>query len=101
MRVSADKLYDLAAARNKFARGIRLVCNGGSSGARLRELLTPYRSGACPVSIVYSNQGAQCRIDLGEQWRVKLDDMLLNSLAQWLQPENVQIVYDAAVRQPG
>jgi DNA polymerase-3 subunit alpha len=93
MRVSADKLYDLAAARNKFARGIKLVCNGGSSGARLRELLAPYRAGACPVSILYSNQKAQCRIDLGEEWRVKLDDMLVDSLAQWLEPENVQILY--------
>jgi DNA polymerase-3 subunit alpha len=93
MRVSADKLYDLAAARNKFARGIKLVCNGGSSGTRLRELLGPYRAGACPVSIVYTNQNAQCRIDLGEGWRVKLDDMLIESLHQWLQPENVQIVY--------
>ncbi len=93
MRVSAEKVYDLAAARNKFARGIKLVCNGGSNGARLRELLGPYRAGACPVSIVYSNQNAQCRIDLGEQWRVRLDDMLIDSLAQWLQPENVQILY--------
>jgi DNA polymerase-3 subunit alpha len=96
MRVSADKLYDLAAARNKFARGIKLVCNGGSSGARLRELLAPHRAGACPVSIVYTNQKAQCRIDLGDEWKVKLDDMLIDSLAQWLQPENVQIVYESA-----
>jgi DNA polymerase-3 subunit alpha len=93
MRVSADKLYDLAAARSRFARGIKLVCNGGSSGARLRELLGPHKPGACPVSILYSNGDAQCRIDLGEAWRVKPDDTLLASLRDWLQPENVEIVY--------
>ncbi len=70
-----------------------LVCNGESSGARLRELLSPYKQGSCPVSIVYSNDGAQCRIDLGDQWRVKLDDDLIRSLSAWLRPENVQILY--------
>jgi len=69
------------------------MCNGESSGARLRELLLPYKQGTCPVSIVYNNGGAQCRIDLGEEWRVKLDDELLRSLTAWLQPQNVQVIY--------
>jgi DNA polymerase-3 subunit alpha len=93
IRISADKVYDLQSARSRFARRMRLVCNGASSGARLRDLLSPYRQGTCPVSIVYSNDGAQCRIDLGEDWRVKLDDGLIQSLAAWLKPENVQILY--------
>jgi DNA polymerase-3 subunit alpha len=93
IRISADKVYDLQSARSRFARSMRLVCNGASSGARLRDLLSPYRQGTCPVSIVYSNDGAQCRIDLGEDWRVKLDDGLIQSLAAWLKPENVQILY--------
>jgi DNA polymerase-3 subunit alpha len=93
IRIAAEKLYDLQAARARFARGMHLVCNGESSGARLRELLSPYKQGSCPVSIVYSNDGAQCRIDLGDQWRVKLDDDLIRSLSAWLRPENVQILY--------
>jgi DNA polymerase-3 subunit alpha len=72
---------ELDGARARFARGVRLVCNGESSGSRLRELLSPYKQGSCPVSIVYRNDGAQCRIDLGDQWRVKLDDDLIQSLA--------------------
>jgi len=93
IRVSVDKLLDLAAARQKFARGVKLVCNGGSNGARLRELLAPYRNGGVPVSVIYSNRDAQCRIELGEDWRVKLDEGLIQSLSEWLRPENVQIVY--------
>ena len=96
LRISADKLYDLNGARNRYARGIRLACNGASSGARLRELLAPHRNGTCPVSIVYSNNGAVCEIDLGEAWRVKLHDELIRSLGEWLKPENVSIVYHAA-----
>ena len=95
LRVAAEKLYDLNAARNRFARAIRLTCNGESSGGRLRELLEPYRSGSCPVSVVYSTRGAMCEIDLGEKWRVNLDDGLIRSLGDWLRPENVKIVYQA------
>ena len=96
LRISAEKLYDLASARNRYARAIQLTCNGASSGNRLRELLAPHRNGSCPVSIVYANHGAMCEIDLGAAWRVNLHDDLIRSLAEWLRPENVNIVYHAA-----
>ena len=96
LRVSAENLFDLQTARNRYARGIRITCNGGSSGRRLREVLTPYCSGKCPVQIVYSSNGATCELDLGEAWRVNLHDELIQSLSQWLKPENVQIVYQPA-----
>lgn len=95
LRVSAEKLYDLAAARNRYARAIRLTCNGASSGARLRELLAPHRDGNCPVSIVYTNHRATCEIDLGDAWRVSLHDDLIRALGEWLEPENISIVYAA------
>jgi DNA polymerase-3 subunit alpha len=93
LRISAEKLYDLQTARNCHAKAIRLTCNGESSGVRLREILAPYRSGTCPVSVVYSGRGAECEIDLGEAWRVNLQDDLIRSLGDWLRPENVKIVY--------
>jgi DNA polymerase-3 subunit alpha len=93
IRLSAEKVYDLPAARHKFARGIKLFCNGQSSGTKLREMLAAHRNGPCPVSIIYTNRDAECRIDLGEEWRVKLNDTLLQTLTDWLQPENVQIQY--------
>jgi DNA polymerase-3 subunit alpha len=97
-RIEALTVLDLAEARGRFARGVRLICNGDSSGARLRDVLAPYRSGTCPVSIVYSNRGASCEIDLGEQWRVNLHDDLIRSLSEWLSPENVRIVYGEPAR---
>jgi DNA polymerase-3 subunit alpha len=30
---------------------------------------------------------------LGEDWRVRLDDTLVQSLQEWLRPENVQLIY--------
>ena len=70
MRITAEKIYDLEAARNKFARGVQLTCNGQSSASKLKELLQPYRNGNCPVTLVYHNKAASCEIQLGEAWQI-------------------------------
>jgi DNA polymerase-3 subunit alpha len=100
VRVTAEKIYDLAAARTRFAQGLRLACNGqchaqSNSGRKLAEMLAPYKvqEGGCPVWVDYHNQNARCRVRLGEDWRVRLDDRLLESLGGWLKPEAVNVIY--------
>ena len=100
VRVTAEKIYDLAGARTRFAQELRLACNGechaqSNSGRKLAELLAPYRvqEGGCPVWVDYHNQNARCRVRLGEDWRVRLDDRLLESLGGWLKPEAVNVMY--------
>ena len=91
--IRAINALDLAEARRRFARGVRLTCNGESAGGKLRDVLAPYRNGPCPVSVVYANRGASCEIDLGDAWRVNLNDDLIRSLSEWLSAENVRVVY--------
>ena len=93
LRISAEKLYDLQKAREQFARALKITCNGQSSGDKLRALLTPHLKGTCPVAVEYHNQGARCEISLGEDWKVHPRDELIASLGEWLQPENVKLVY--------
>ncbi len=100
VRVTADRIYDLAGARTRFAQGLRLACNGechvqSHAGRKLAELLTPYTQGegGCPVWVEYRNPQAQCRVRLGEDWRVRLDDRLLESLTGWLKPGAVSVIY--------
>jgi DNA polymerase III subunit alpha len=93
LRVIAEHILDLDAARNRFARMIRIRCNGGSSGRKLKELLAPYRPGPCPVAIEYTNGDASCEIRLPEEWRVNAADNLVQSLADWVSRPNVEIVY--------
>jgi len=93
VRIVAEALYDLAAARRKFARGLRLYCNGTSSAARLLELIEPFKSGSCAVTIRFQNESANGELELGESWRVNLDDHLLGNLREWLTADNVQVVY--------
>ena len=93
LRIVAEAIYDLAGARKKWARALKLACNGGSSAERLLQLIEPFKSGTCPVTINYRNAVAGGDIQLGDAWRVNLDDHLLGGLREWLQPENVEVVY--------
>ena len=36
---------------------------------------------------------ATVEVNLGDDWRVNLDETLIRSLREWLRPENVEIVY--------
>ncbi len=99
MRIAADRIYDLAGARSRFARGVRLSMNGEASqagaaaSATLKSLLEPYRNGPCPVAVRYRNGSASVEMQLGDNWRVNLDDALMKSLNEWLRPENVEVLY--------
>jgi len=93
LRVTAEKIYDIPGARGRFARRLRLSMNGEASAARLKQLLAPYRSGPCAVSIAYRNGRARCELALGDDWRVTPDDKLIRSLHEWLRPENVEFLY--------
>ena len=98
LRVVADRLMTLAEARGRFAKALRVAMNGeasraGAAAEKLRTLLAPYRNGPCPVRVRYRNDEAECELPLGETWRVRLDDELLAGLQQWLQAENVEVVY--------
>jgi DNA polymerase-3 subunit alpha len=99
LRINAEKICDLAAARTRYARAVRLSMNGEASSAaaagaqKLKSLLAPYRNGACPVAIRYQNGAASVEMRLGDDWRVSLDDRLLASLEEWLRPENVEVIY--------
>jgi len=93
LRITAEKIYDITRARGRFARRLRLSMNGEASAARLKQLLAPYRSGPCAVSVEYRNGRARCELALGDDWRVTPDDKLIRSLHEWLRPENVEFLY--------
>jgi DNA polymerase-3 subunit alpha len=110
LRISADQLYNLDDARSRYAKRMELHCNGLSNAVRLRELLAPYRSVAntsntsagskikgggwsCPVLVVYRNRSAICQLELGNAWRVNLQDNLLQSLSAHFKAENVRVIY--------
>ena len=100
LRVSAEEVLDLEAMRGRFASRLRIAMNGQADARRLQELLAPYRvagGGTCQVVVAYRNASAACDVALGEAWRVRPDSRLIAELGAWLAPENVQLVYGAAL----
>ena len=93
LRIIAENVYDLAMIRKKFAKGLRLACNGNASARRLEEILLPFRPGDKPITVSYRNERIGGDVALPDAWRVNLDDALLTRLRDWLQPENVQVIY--------
>jgi len=93
LRVVAEAIHDLAAIRKRYAKRLRLACNGGADAARLADALAPFRHGKCPIVVEYRNHGIGGEIELPDAWNVELDDPLLARLREWLTPENVQVVY--------
>ena len=66
LRIVAEAVYDLAAVRKRYAKGLRLACNGGADAGRLAELIAPFRPGACPIVVEYRNHGVGREIGLPE-----------------------------------
>ena len=93
MRIAAEKIHDLASVRARFGRNLKLSMNGAADAKRLKKVLEPYRNGSLRVSIAYTNGNAAAEFDLGEEWKIRPDDNLMAELGKWLEPKNVQVVY--------
>ena len=46
-----------------------------------------------PVDIVYTRNNFLCTVRLGEEWRVRMADTLLENLNAWTKPNGVEVTY--------
>jgi DNA polymerase III subunit alpha len=93
LRIIAENVYDLATMRKMRAKRLKLACNGNAAVTTLAEILAPYRPGDKPITVTYRSDRLGGEIELSDDWRVNLDDALIDRLRDWLAPENVHIVY--------
>ncbi len=105
MRATADQITDLVSMRAQFLHSLKLQINGNADLAKLKTSLEPFRvqkssvarggagSSGCPILIHYHNGDAACELRLGEDWRVRPDDALIESLRTWLGPEGLTLAY--------
>ena len=100
-RIVVERLLTLGEARARFGKGLQIRLNGEvaeSGGAlaavdRLQSLLSPFRDGGCPVRVRYRNAEAEAELPLGQGWRVRPEDALLEGLREWLAAEAVEVMY--------
>ena len=95
--IIAREIYDLDGVRNKYA-ALRLRLSSQQAGreslVRISTALAGHRTGNCAVRIDYLDGPATCSLDMGEEWRVAMNDNLLESLRNILGQDNVVIEYN-------
>jgi DNA polymerase-3 subunit alpha len=83
-RLTIDKLYSFDQAREVYAKNITLTWTAEQSAATiitpLKTILTPFKGGTCTIQIAYYSNTTRAIIVLGEAWRVRITDALLEDL---------------------
>lgn len=79
--VSASEIMDIRRAREQFARRLLVqVPVADGLPAQLRQLLTPYRGGHCPIMLQLAHPLGSGQMLLGEDWHVAPEEALLDDL---------------------
>ncbi|MEB0012382.1 DNA polymerase III subunit alpha [Glaciimonas sp. Gout2] len=97
LRVSAEKVMDIANARIHYGRQFVLSLTASKQQidvSELKTMLSSYRSEAgLPLTVRYTGGGVGCEILFGDGWRVSPSDGLQSSLAEKLGRESVLVEY--------
>ncbi len=99
LRLTADKLYTFEQAREFFARSIALEWNHAANlslqffAESLKEVISPYVGGGCPLHIKYCSNEAVATLQLGDDWRVYPKDELISSLKKIVSIDSVSVIY--------
>jgi len=59
----------------------------------LKEALAPHCRGASCVSVEYENEEGHCRLSLDDDWKININDALLESLRHYLGKDNIYLDY--------
>lgn len=94
LRITAEKAFDIAAARIQYGHKLEMDLACTASPAKLAEILQPYRqSDGLPVSLRVTPQGIPCTLQLGDDWRVAPSDELKHALELQLGAKEVAVEY--------
>ncbi|RJF94979.1 DNA polymerase III subunit alpha [Noviherbaspirillum saxi] len=95
IRVSADKVMDVAMARVQFGRQFCFSLSTRLDTTQLKQILTPYRSeNGLPLTLRYVQEGVgSCEIRFADDWRVAPADGLKQVLADKLGIKGATVEY--------
>lgn len=84
LKFTAGHLMDLNQARDRYAKYLLLHLHqqqlSADKIADLKKALQPFLGGNCPVRIIYQQVDNEAHLVLGEEWRIKPTEALLQSL---------------------
>lgn len=95
LRVSADDLYDLQRIRESKASSLHLKLNSDHDLSQLEQIISPWcaAESSVPIDIILNTEKFSCKLRLGQQWRVRMHNDLLNKLYEFLSHEAVEVYY--------
>ncbi len=92
-RLLSREIFSIDAARERYAKYLQIRLSPTFDVVQLAPLLEKYRGGRCNVAVDYWRADAKANLKLGEAWRVKPMDSLLDTLRDVFSSENVDVVY--------
>jgi DNA polymerase-3 subunit alpha len=94
-KVFPNELYDLDQVQAKYARRVLLEFAGGAAPMeRLMQALEALRHPTgCPVTVQYLNGTARATLDLGPEWKIRVQEAGLEPLRKLLGEQNVRVQY--------
>ena len=94
LRITAEKVMDIAGARIQYGKQIALSCVGKLDAGQIRNALAPYRSDSgLPFLLRYASDGVECELRFAEDWKILPADGLKSVLAQAMGRECVAVEY--------
>lgn len=94
-RMLCREAFSIEEARERFGKylKIHLPSQKADRMTQLVTLLEKNRGGRCKVAIDYIRDDAKASLNLGETWRVKPTDILIQTLRSLLSENEVEMVY--------
>jgi DNA polymerase-3 subunit alpha len=94
LRITAEKVMDIAAARVAFGRKFKFSLATGIEPARIKAMLEPFRSASgLPLVTQYTQHGIDCEICWPDDWRVLPVDALQRTLVERLGAKCASVEY--------
>ncbi|HLF67046.1 MAG TPA: DNA polymerase III subunit alpha, partial [Gammaproteobacteria bacterium] len=97
LRMRVEQVFDLNHARDHLAKRLVLkmlpTVTEEDFVDTLVAKLHPYCLGKCPVYIQYLQENAKAELKLGDNWRVRPDAQLIQTLGEWLGSDQVSVEY--------
>jgi DNA polymerase III subunit alpha len=96
LRIMTREVLSIDEARERYAKYLRIQISAEQANdiQTLAPILGPHRGGKCPIKIQYQHDKAVAQLKLGESWRVKPTDALLQALQDMFSEVNVEVVYE-------
>jgi len=94
LRVTAEKVMDIAAARIQFAQALRIEIKNAVDVKQLQAALDGHRNPqGCALVVQYQGATAAAELRFGDEWRVNPDDELQQKLVDMFSPQQVAVLY--------